>query len=113
MDRLIAYCGLDCKACPGLKATRDNDDELRAKTAAEWSKMYGAEIKPEHINCTGCTVDGPHIPHWDECGIRKCAQTKGAATCAHCSDYACEQLEQFFKLAPANRTALDAIRAGL
>ena len=113
MSKLVAYCGLDCETCPALKATRENDDELRTKTAAEWSKQFKAEIKPEHINCTGCTGDGPHIMHWDECGIRKCAQEKGVANCAHCPDYSCEQLDKFVEMIPPARANLEEIRAGL
>ena len=33
--------------------------------------------------------------------------------CAHCDDYACAKLEEFFKMAPDCRTQLDGIRDGL
>lgn len=36
-----------------------------------------------------------------------------ACHCAHCPDYVCDKLEGFFKMAPDNRTRLDAIRAAL
>jgi hypothetical protein len=114
MEKLIAYCGIRCETCPGYKATIDDDDELRAKTAAEWSKQFGADIKPEHINCVGCTAaDGAHIYHWTECGMRKCAAERGLENCGHCEDYACEQLSKFFEMVPAAKETLDELRKEL
>ena len=55
MPELLACCGIDCNACPALIATRTNDAALRAKTAAEWSKSFGHDFKPEQVNCSGCT----------------------------------------------------------
>ena len=56
----IAVCGIDCTVCPTYKATMTNDNALREKTAAEWSKLYKAEIKPVDINCRGCNApEGP------------------------------------------------------
>ena len=61
MPEMIAYCGIDCNACPALIATRTNDAALRAKTAAEWSKSFGHDFKPEQVNCAGCaTLAGFH-----------------------------------------------------
>jgi len=54
MKEMIACCGLVCTECPAYIATRNGDDELRKKTAADWSKFYGHEIKPEDITCEGC-----------------------------------------------------------
>ena len=54
MNEYIAYCGLDCEACEARLATVNNDNELRAKTAEEWSKLNGVPIAPKHINCQGC-----------------------------------------------------------
>jgi hypothetical protein len=114
MERLIAYCGIRCETCPGYKATIDDDDELRAKTAAEWSKQFGADIKPEHINCVGCTVaDGAHIYHWNECGIRKCCSDRGYSNCAYCDDFECEQLTKFLDMVEPARATLVELRNGL
>jgi len=46
MPELLSYCGIDCDACPALIATRTNDSALRAKTAVEWSKSFGHDVKP-------------------------------------------------------------------
>jgi hypothetical protein len=113
MPEMIAYCGLDCAACNAYIATRDNDDALRAKTAAEWSKMFGHEFKPEEIHCTGCTTDGRHVGFCDTmCEVRKCAHPRKVSTCAACPDYACATLTAHFQHMPAEAKArLEAIRA--
>lgn len=114
MDQMIAYCGLSCTKCPGLIATRNDDDEARAKVAAEWSKQFNAELKPEDINCDGCIVtDGRHIGHCAVCEIRKCGMARGVKNCSHCADYACEKLEAFLDQVPAARATLEGVRKDL
>jgi len=112
MPELLAYCGIDCDACPALTATRTGDAALRAKTAAEWSKSYGHDFKPEDINCTGCTTEaGPHIGYCSMCEIRKCAISRELENCSACSDSGCTTLAGFHKNAPEARARLEAIRA--
>jgi len=112
MPEMIAYCGLDCGTCNALIATQRNDNELRKKVAEEWSKAFGHPMKPEDINCTGCTTpQGVHIGYCESmCEVRKCAKPRQVATCADCSDYACAKLEGFFKMAPQAKTKLEGLR---
>lgn len=108
---LIAFCGLDCAECAGYKATVANDNDLRRKTAEQWSKEFNAVIRPEDVNCLGCTAkSGPKIAHCSVCGMRACGIGKGLDTCAACSDYPCEKLEKFFAMVPAARANLDGLR---
>lgn len=58
MKKNIGYCGLDCEKCDAFLATVRNDDALRAKTAALWSRLNGVEILPEMIHCQGCRAEG-------------------------------------------------------
>jgi hypothetical protein len=58
MNKLLAYCGLDCGGCGVYLATKNNDKAQRIKTAEEWSKQYGYTFSPEDINCGGCTSKG-------------------------------------------------------
>ena len=86
MENKIAVCGLNCEECEARKATINNDDNLRRKVAQNWSELNGIEIKPEWINCEGCRGDGCKTHFCSEqCEIRKCACSKGFATCAECS----------------------------
>lgn len=114
MGKIIAFCGLDCSVCPAYMAYKTDDDELRTKTAEKWSKEYGADMKPEDIDCAGCLeTEGPHIGHCGECEIRKCGQIKGVANCAYCDEYACDKLIKFFEMVPTAKETLEQIRANL
>jgi len=113
MKEIIAICGLDCAACPAYIASMTNNNDLRKKTAVEWSKAFNFDFKPEMVNCHGClTTDGVQIGHCAECGMRACAMSKGYTSCASCGEYAtCGQLAEFFKAAPEAKKTLDALRA--
>lgn len=88
MNQLIACCGLDCESCDARKATVANDDELREKTAREWSVMNNApEITAATINCMGCRTEGAKFAYCSAyCRIRKCVHEKGFATCGDCPE---------------------------
>lgn len=91
-------CGLDCEHCDAYRATINNDDELRAKTAKLWCEMNNTdEIKPEHINCMGCRADGIKTYFCSSlCEVRKCTAARGFQTCRECADKAsCEKLAVF------------------
>ncbi len=114
MSEMIAICGLKCHECGAFLATRDNDDDKRGEVARTWSKMFEIEIQPSDINCEGCTSDGDvRFQHCTVCEIRKCGMERGLVNCAHCDDYACGKLEEFFETVPDCRTQLDGVRAGL
>lgn len=86
MDKLTACCGLNCEKCDARTATLTNDDALRERTAALWSKLNGVTITPEMINCTGCRTEGAKTPFCDRlCPIRGCVREKGLDTCADCA----------------------------
>jgi hypothetical protein len=112
MVKLMAVCGLDCAACPAYIASATNDDALRAKTAAEWTKAFGFDCTPEMVNCHGClTTDGVQIGHCTDCEIRLCAIGKRQVNCAPCAEYAtCEKLATFLKDVPDAKKNLDALR---
>lgn len=48
-NQLIGCCGLDCEKCDARIATITNDNALREKTAALWTKLNGVTILPEMI----------------------------------------------------------------
>ena len=87
MKQLIACCGIDCETCDARIATVNNDNELREKTAKNWSEMYDApNITAESINCMGCRVDGVKFGYCNVCEIRTCVNTKGFNTCGDCNE---------------------------
>lgn len=114
MDRMISCCGLVCSECPALVARRTGDDDLRRRTAADWSKQFGADIRPEHVDCDGCTTPGGvHIPHCHECGIRACAIGRAVPNCGRCGEYpGCQTISGFLAMVPDAGRVLDAERNG-
>ena len=111
---MIAFCGLVCNECPAFIATKENDNVRRKETAEEWSKQFNTSIKPEDINCEGCVSNSEVLfSHPRVCEIRKCGQEKGIVNCAHCDEYACDRLSDFFKSVPSAKAILDSIRKTL
>jgi hypothetical protein len=111
-QRMIAFCGLDCAACPALFASQRLSMEERQKVADQWSREYHADVKAIDVDCVGCTArEGVHVAHCAVCEMRQCGLAKGLATCADCPEFACARLEGFFKMVPAARDNLMSLRA--
>ncbi len=103
MRQLIGCCGLDCEKCDARIATINDDDTLREKTAKLWRELNNEPlITAETINCMGCRADGVKTYFCTNlCEIRKCAMSKGYATCAECSaKMTCPTLKQIADYAP-------------
>jgi len=114
MDKMIAFCGITCTACPAFLATQKDDESERKKVADLWSKQFNAEVKPEDINCDGCLSEsGQLFGHCEVCEIRKCGREKHVQNCAYCPDYACEKLNDFIDQVPDAKTTLKEIRKNL
>lgn len=98
-NKFIGCCGLDCEKCDARIATITNDDILREKTAALWTKLNGVLITPESINCTGCRVEGVKTPFCDKlCPVHNCVREKGLDTCADCKKMGgCSTLDSIVK----------------
>jgi hypothetical protein len=116
MDGIIAYCGLVCSDCDAYVATQANDLEALERLARRAREEFGVEnATAETTKCDGClTDDGRQIGYCATCKIRACAIERSIPNCAHCADYACENLQAFFSSqAPEARSLLDEIRASL
>jgi hypothetical protein len=114
MIRMIGACGIVCTDCGAYRATQADDDEIRAAIAEQWSREYGRQFAVADINCDGCrSTTDVLFGYCRECEVRACADGKRLPNCAHCNDYACDRLNQFFVHVPAAREVLDGIREGL
>jgi hypothetical protein len=110
MSQIIAYCGLVCSNCPTFLATQNDDDIARAKTAALYSEKFGLDLKPEEINCDGCTsVGGKIIGYCQACEIRKCCRAKRLDNCTTCDEQPCEKLIKFHDFSPDAKAGFDAL----
>jgi len=111
MRVMIAFCGAVCTDCPAYIATMNEDDELRLQTAEEWNQEFNAHLYASDINCLGCISEsGLKFEHCDKCEIRECAMERKLENCAHCDDYVCGKLKDFFELYPQAKITLNKIR---
>jgi hypothetical protein len=116
VDRIIAYCGLDCTDCQAYTATQSGDPGMVEQVAAQWRLEFNApEITAESIVCDGCLgTNGARLGGYCRiCELRACGVERGVANCAYCHEYACEKLESWFANAPQARATLDEIRSRL
>jgi hypothetical protein len=123
MDRMVAFCGIICSDCPAYLATQADDRDALEQVLTHWRKAFDApHITVEDIICDGClTSDGRLNGYCQHCKIRPCAVERGVTNCAHCDEYACDQLEHllaicdklegFFGFTSQARATLDNIRA--
>lgn len=101
MEKLISCCGLDCATCDARIATITNDNDLRIKTAENWSTQFNAPITAEMINCVGCREEGVHFAHCHECEIRNCAKDKVFETCGDCDELdSCPKIANILQYVP-------------
>jgi len=116
MAEIIAYCGIACHTCPIFLATREADERRRGEMRAEIARLcrehYHMDFKAADINdCDGCRTEGDRLfKACATCAIRNCARKKGLADCAHCPDYACEELKRFFAKDSTAKDRLTEIR---
>ncbi|MFX1377290.1 MAG: DUF3795 domain-containing protein [Promethearchaeota archaeon] len=112
MNRLIAFCGINCSECPAYLATqKGNFDEIKM-IAKEWSNE-SMSFKPEEIYCDGCNSTGRIFSWCSECSIRSCCQEKGFQNCAYCKDYVCDNLKMTFERTPSAKEILDKIKKNI
>ena len=116
MQRLIAFCGLDCAQCEAYIATQADDMTAKERVAAKWREEYHAPATTiASVTCDGCTtMDGRAGGYCAHCPIRACGVGRQVANCAYCADYAtCDKLAGFFNSVPTAKATLDAIRLTL
>jgi hypothetical protein len=97
MEKMIAYCGVDCSECLAYIATQTDNNDLRKEQAKTWSQQLDTEISAEDINCDGCLSNGRHVSYCSMCNIKQCCREQNVENCGRCKNYICEQLENAFK----------------
>ncbi len=113
MSSGLSYCGLNCARCPVYVASPEQR-RSRLGLAEQWSSLLKLDITPEQITCLGCQApEGPGIAICQDCEVRRCGRKRGVATCAHCPDYGCDLLREFWDQAPWARRNLDCLRRTL
>ena len=115
MDRLIAYCGLDCGDCPAYAVTQARDVAGQQRLVEQWRVEFGMPDMPlEAVLCDGCSPSRErHGSYCAACEVRACGEAHNVPNCAYCSDYACSRLDAMFARNPELREAMDALHTWL
>ena len=116
MEKMIAYCGINCAGCPTYLATQKDDDSIRKQVQRLWKNQFKVDLKLEDINCDGCKAGGKLGSYCKICTVKKCAERKALENCAHCEDYACDNLNTLFGMLPpefSGKETLDEIKNNL
>jgi hypothetical protein len=92
----LEYCGYTCPTdCKMLKATYENDTELKKEAFGEWKleERLGIKFDPEKVICYSCKADDkPMGVVLENCTVRECAIGRGNDCCIECEDLtACEK----------------------
>ena len=112
MEKIIAYCGLNCSACPAYIATQNDDYEELKKVAEQWSNE-SMSFEPEDVYCDGCNTNERVFSWCKDCPTRKCCRDRKLENCAYCEDYFCDNLKQTFDNDPTAKERLDEIRKNI
>jgi len=108
--KIIAFCGINCAACPAFVATQADDKEALAKQAAEWSSEE-YPLEAGDLVCDGCLYTDKRVTKFClDCDVRQCALSKGVENCAHCDAFPCEMLEKPWSMSIDAKTTLEEIR---
>jgi hypothetical protein len=96
---MIAYCGISCAKCPAYSFPRLGE-KLHVKGLFQSVLKSRMKPKPEgYVICDGCTAIGARcVTHCTTCPVRSCATETGVENCAHCDKFACERLQDIWKI---------------
>lgn len=113
MEKMIAYCGLNCAECEAFQATQENDQAAKQAVLEKWQVEFNApDMTLTSISCDGCTSSGRLGGYCNACSVRACAVTKDVVNCAYCDSYeTCETIQTFIADVPEAAENLAAIRA--
>ena len=102
MEKMIAYCGIECTECEAYKATQANDPAALDKVAASWCKQFDPSITAASVICDGCLPTTQRVcSYCVGCPLRSCAIKRNESNCAYCTEYdVCDKLELYFSHAP-------------
>jgi len=84
MNNHICYCGHDCARCKVYRATIEDNDALRAESAAFYGEAMGRSFPIEAMNCHGGRSDNV-MEGCKECPFMVCCKELGLEGCLDCT----------------------------
>jgi hypothetical protein len=90
--RKLTFCGYTCpEDCKFLRATLDDDLELKKEVWKEWKieEHHGLAFDEKQAFCYGCkAADKPDSVVLANCDVRPCARERKLEACIQCDDLA-------------------------
>ena len=82
MDTMIAFCGLDCAACPAYQATQANDQDWLERITTQWRVEFNApDMTAASILCDGCAATTGRLSGYcGMCEVRASALERASPT---------------------------------
>lgn len=93
--KMLASCGLDCRACRAFIATRTNDHTKYEEIARLWTTPT-EHYTAEDIPCDGCHTEKLHT-FCRVCEARSCTTIHGYTVCGDCPKYPCGKLKALWR----------------
>jgi hypothetical protein len=90
MAEILARCGYRCDLCPAYCGNIKSEAD-RQKVSDGWFKYGGFRVKPEEINCQGCTDGNKTLD--SACPVLPCVKSKNIRNCGYCPEMPCENLK--------------------
>lgn len=96
----LGCCGSNCFTCKTLKATLDDDDDLRKEQATSLLKDFNIEVDYKEFNCLGCTSDNRSESCIAHCPWVPCCKSHTVTRCNLCEEFSCNDLKELFSHLP-------------
>jgi hypothetical protein len=90
MAEILSRCGYRCDLCPAYSGNIKSEAD-RQIVSDGWFKYGGFRVKPEDINCQGCTEGNKTLD--SACPVLPCVKAKNIRNCGYCPEMPCENLK--------------------
>lgn len=108
MNKLIAYCGINCATCPLYIATKSDNCLMKQELATKWGQLYNRSFDIKDMECYGCKSKKRFVLS-KGCDISICNISKGITTCTECSSHPCERINKFYEWQKNNDTKVEKV----
>lgn len=99
-NKVIGCCGSDCFKCDTLRASIEDDDDLRKEIAEHSKTQLPYELNYTEVNCLGCKSDDVSENCISHCPWKPCCKNHGVNRCNQCEKYPCSNLVEMFNHLP-------------
>lgn len=96
----LGSCGSNCLTCKTLRATLEDDDDLRKSEAAVLKEKNNINMHYSQMNCFGCTSGDRLDSCAANCPWQPCCKQNSVIRCNQCKKYPCDKISELFNHMP-------------